>query len=51
MTNSNTNVTPECADLLKSHLEATAAEAGAYYNLRIPIAAEGKVGASWAEVH
>ena len=42
---------PECADLLKSHLEATAAEAGAYYNLRIPIAAEGKVGANWGEVH
>jgi DNA polymerase I-like protein with 3'-5' exonuclease and polymerase domains len=42
---------PECADLLKSHLEATAAEAGAYYNLRIPIAAEGKIGANWAEVH
>ena len=43
--------TPEHSDLLKSHLEATAAEAGAYYNLRIPIAAEGKIGSSWAEVH
>ena len=42
---------PEHSDLLKSHLEATAAEAGAYYNLRIPIAAEGKVGANWGEVH
>ena len=42
---------PEHSDLLKSHLEATAAEAGTYYNLRIPIAAEGKIGGSWAEVH
>ena len=42
---------PECADLLKSHLEATATEAGAYYNLRIPLAAEGKIGSNWAEVH
>ena len=42
---------PECADLLKSHLETTATEAGAYYNLRIRIDAEGKIGANWAEVH
>ena len=33
---------PECADLLKSHLEATAVKAGSYYNLRVPLAAEGK---------
>ena len=42
---------PEHSEVLKSHLEATAAEAGAYYNLRIPIAAEGKIGNNWAEVH
>ena len=42
---------PEHSDLLKSHLETTATEAGAYYNLRIPLAAEGKIGNSWAEVH
>ena len=42
---------PEHSDLLKSHLEATATEAGAYYNLRIRIDAEGKIGANWAEVH
>ena len=42
---------PEHSDLLKSHLETTAATAGTYYNLRIPIAAEGKIGGSWAEVH
>ena len=39
------------AAFLKSHLETTAAEAGAYYNLRIPIAAEGKVGGNWGDVH
>ena len=32
-------------------LELAAAEAGEYYNLRIPIAAEAKAGATWAEVH
>jgi DNA polymerase I-like protein with 3'-5' exonuclease and polymerase domains len=42
---------PEHANFLKSHLEATATEAGAYYNLRIPLAAEGKIGSNWAEVH
>ena len=36
---------------LKSHLEVSAEHAGAYYNLRIPIAAEGKIGSNWAEVH
>jgi hypothetical protein len=25
--------------------------AGEYYNLRIPIAAEGKIGSTWADVH
>ena len=42
---------PECADLLKSHLEAAATKAGEYYKLRCPIAAEGKIGANWHEVH
>ena len=36
---------------LKSLLELSAAQAGEYYNLRIPIAAEAKSGATWAEVH
>ena len=40
----------EAADLSAS-LVLSAAEAGEYYKLRIPIAAEAKIGASWAEVH
>ena len=43
--------TPEHAEDLKFKLELSAAEAGEYYNLRIPIAAEGKIGATWADVH
>ena len=40
----------EAADLSAS-LVLSAAEAGEYYNLRVPIAAEAKIGANWAEVH
>ena len=36
---------------LKFLLELSAVQAGEYYNLRIPIAAESKSGATWAEVH
>ena len=36
---------------LKFLLEVSAAQAGEYYSLRIPIAAESKSGATWAEVH
>ncbi len=36
---------------LKFHLEYSAATAGEYYKLRIPIAAESKSGLNWAEVH
>jgi DNA polymerase I-like protein with 3'-5' exonuclease and polymerase domains len=36
---------------LKNHLELCAALAGEYYALRIPIAAEGKIGSTWADVH
>ena len=36
---------------LKFLLEVSAAQAGEYYNLRVPIAAEAKSGATWAEVH
>jgi DNA polymerase I-like protein with 3'-5' exonuclease and polymerase domains len=42
---------PEHADDLKLRLEIAAVEAGEYYNLRIPLAAEGKVGDTWADVH
>ena len=36
---------------LKLHLEYSAATAGEYYKLRIPIAAESKSGSTWADVH
>ena len=36
---------------LKFLLELSAVQAGEYYNLRCPIAAESKSGANWAEVH
>jgi DNA polymerase I-like protein with 3'-5' exonuclease and polymerase domains len=42
---------PSNADVLKDWLEASAVRAGEYYNLRIPIAAEGKTGSTWADVH
>ena len=42
---------PDAAEILKLHLEETAVAAGKYYNLRIPIAAEGKIGSTWADVH
>ena len=41
----------EHVDDLKSLLVLSAAEAGEYYNLRIPIAAEAKSGKTWADVH
>jgi DNA polymerase I-like protein with 3'-5' exonuclease and polymerase domains len=43
--------TPDKADQLKDHLEQSAVKAGEFYNLRVPIAAEGKIGSNWAEVH
>jgi DNA polymerase I-like protein with 3'-5' exonuclease and polymerase domains len=42
---------PVYAELLKKHLEYAAVLAGEYYKLRIPIAAEGKIGSTWADVH
>lgn len=42
---------PNYADSLSTSLERTAGDAGQYYNLRIPIAAEAKKGYSWADVH
>ena len=42
---------PEHVDDLKSLLVLSAAEAGEFYNMRIPIAAEAKSGATWADVH
>ena len=42
---------PELAEGLKFTLELSAAMAGEYYKLRIPIAADGKIGNTWADVH
>ena len=42
---------PEFVEDLKFSLELSAVEAGEYYKLRIPIAAEAKSGSNWAEVH
>jgi DNA polymerase I-like protein with 3'-5' exonuclease and polymerase domains len=36
---------------LKFLLELTATEAGEFYNLRCPIAAESQSGNTWADVH
>lgn len=44
-------VDPALAADLMFLLEYSAARAGEYYNLRLPIAAEAKRGDSWAEVH
>ena len=41
----------EYATDLSASLVYSAAAAGEYYKLRIPIAAEAKIGANWAEVH
>ena len=42
---------PNYANSLSTCLERTAGDAGRYYNLRIPIAAEAKQGYSWSDVH
>ena len=42
---------PASVNDLKFLLELTAVQAGEYYNLRLPIAAEAKSGKNWAEVH
>ena len=42
---------PEHVDDLKSLLVLSAAEAGEYYNMRIPVAAEAKDGETWADTH
>ena len=42
---------PEHAKDLRTSLVYSAAAAGEYYNLRIPIAADAKQGNSWHEVH
>ncbi len=44
-------VQPEEVDTLKFLLELTAVQAGEYYKLRCPIAAESKHGNDWSEVH
>jgi DNA polymerase I-like protein with 3'-5' exonuclease and polymerase domains len=43
--------TKEHAEDLSTSLVYSAAAAGEYYKLRIPIAAEAKIGENWAEVH
>jgi len=40
----------ECEELAK-WLELAAKFAGEYYHLRCPIAAEAKIGSTWADVH
>ena len=42
---------PNQIGYMKGCLESTAVQAGEYYKLRIPIAAEAKAGSNWAEVH
>jgi DNA polymerase I-like protein with 3'-5' exonuclease and polymerase domains len=42
---------PDHAADLSASLVYSAAEAGEYYNLRVPIAAEAKQGKNWSEVH
>ena len=42
---------PEHVDDLKSLLVLSAAEAGEYYNMRIPVDAEAKDGLTWADTH
>ena len=42
---------PKHVEDLKSVLELSAVEAGEYYNMRIPIAAEAKDGLTWADTH
>ena len=44
-------VKEEEAKDLRSLLELTAVQAGEYYNMRCPTAAESKVGKTWADVH
>jgi DNA polymerase I-like protein with 3'-5' exonuclease and polymerase domains len=43
--------TLDVAKDLKFLLELAATMAGEAYNLRVPIAAEGKIGSTWADVH
>ena len=42
---------PRDAKDLSASLVYSAAAAGEYYNLKVPVAAEAKIGQNWAEVH
>jgi len=42
---------PKDVDDMKFLLELSAVQAGEYYNLRCPIAAEAKSGSTWADTH
>ena len=43
--------TPDYAEHLKELLTLSAQRAGEAYNLRLPIAAEARIGKTWADVH
>ena len=42
---------PTAVDAVSYVLQLSAKEAGEYYNMRIPVEAEAKVGLTWADVH
>lgn len=42
---------PDCVDLATSIIKAAAIEAGEYFNIKVPITVDVKVGMNWAEVH
>jgi DNA polymerase I-like protein with 3'-5' exonuclease and polymerase domains len=45
------SVKPDGVDTVKRLLELSIVEAGEFYKLRVPMAAEPKVGSSWKDVH
>jgi DNA polymerase I len=45
------SVKPDRVDTVKRLLELSIVEAGEFYKLRVPMAAEPKVGSSWKDVH
>ena len=45
------SVVPSETDRVSKILEDAAVKAGEYYNFRVPITAESKVGACWKDTH